>query len=135
MTREELDRFEKVVGQLQSIYDELSVLSKKSPNDAVNPFKLRFINNLLDQRHDLLGEEYRPFEDFSQFNEDDVPQNSDVVFILAQYLQCFEKLRADNVIMRHGEWVWTIEASEDEPGDEGDQVFVRTVRPKRLRER
>jgi hypothetical protein len=43
MTQDQLDTFEKLVGQLESVYDELSVLSKKSPNDAVSKFKLGFI--------------------------------------------------------------------------------------------
>lgn len=134
MKREDVDRFEKLVGQFQGLYDEVAVLSKKSPNDAMNKFKLRFTNSLLGQGNDLLGEKYIPFDNFSEFDEDDVPQNSDVVFILAQYLQCFEKLRADNVIQRYRDWYWTLEASEGEEGDEFGRVYVDTVKPKRLRE-
>lgn len=47
MNRKDVDEFEKLSVQLQSIYDELSILSKESPNDAVNKFKLNFINKLL----------------------------------------------------------------------------------------
>lgn len=134
MKKSELDTFEKLVGQLQSVYDELSVLSKKSPNDGVNKFKLGFLNTLICSANDLLSEPYRPFVDFTQFDIDEVPQNSDVVFILAQYLQCFEKLRADNVVSLHGSWYWKIDAGPDEKGDENGKVFVRTTRPLRLRE-
>ncbi|MBA3473238.1 MAG: hypothetical protein H0T57_08435 [Rubrobacter sp.] len=116
------------------MYDEIAVLSKKSPNDAMNRFKLRFTNSLLRQGNELLGERYIPFDNFSEFDEDDVPQNSDIVFILAQYLQCFEKLRADNVIQRYTDWYWALEASEGEEGDESGRVYVDTVKPKRLRE-
>lgn len=134
MKREDVDHFEKLVGQIQGLYDEVAVLSKKSPNDAMNKFKLKFTNSLLRKGNDLLGEKYIPFDNFSEFDEDDVPQNSDVVFILAQYLQCFEKLRADNVTWRHGTWCWILEASKGEKGDEHGQVYVETVKPKRLRE-
>ena len=134
MKRQDVDRFEKLAGQVQSVYDEIAVLSKKSPNDAVNRFKLKFVNSLLTQGNELLGDEYAPFKDFSEFDDDDVPQNSDVVFILSQYLQCFEKLRADNVEIRAGYRCWTVEADEDEEGDELEQVYIRTVKPKRLRE-
>ncbi len=134
MNRTELDKFEKLVGQIQSVYDETSVLSKKSPNDAVNTFKLSFINTLLAAANVLLGKSYRPFEEFTQFDEDNVPQNSDVVFILSQYLQCFEKLRADNVVWRMGSWHWTIEAKGEVGADESGRIYIRTVIPKRLRD-
>jgi len=134
MKREDVDRFEKLVGQLSGIYDEMSVLSKKSPSDATNMFKLRFINTLLAQSNDLLSEHYKPFKDFTEFNIDDVPQNSDVVLILSQYLQCFEKLRADNVTVKLGQWYWAVKADKHEQGAEKGFVYLKTVMPKRLRE-
>ncbi|MGP8051208.1 MAG: hypothetical protein ACLPYB_11450 [Desulfobaccales bacterium] len=133
MTRADVDKFERLVGQLQSTYDEISLLSKKSPNDAVNKFKLKFINTLLEQSNEFIGQKYKPFDEFMLFNEDDIPQNSDVAFILSQYLQCFEKLRADNVVMRSGEWCWAIKAEKGEKADDKGYVYIRTVIPKRLR--
>lgn len=76
MNRANVDTFEKISGQLLSIYEEISLLSKKSPNDAVNKFKLKFVNKLLLQSNDYLGEMYKPFDDFDSFDEDDIPQNS-----------------------------------------------------------
>ncbi|MEH2459447.1 hypothetical protein [Nostoc sp.] len=134
MKRKDVDEFEKLSVQLQSIYDELSILSKKSPNDAVNKFKLNFINKLLNNSNELLSQKYRPFEDFSEFDTDDIPQYSDVVLILSQYLQCFEKLRADNVKMQSGYWHWLVDVERDETGDElGKVYYIRTTCPKRLR--
>ena len=66
MNRGQLDVFEKLVGQIQSIYEELSVLSKKSPNDAVNKFKLTFVNTMLAESNQLLGDKYRPLADFAE---------------------------------------------------------------------
>jgi hypothetical protein len=134
LKKSEQDAFEKLVGQLQSVYDELSVLSKKAPNDGVNKFKLGFLNALLTSANGLLSDRYRPFPDFTQFDIDAVPQNSDVVFILAQYLQYFEKLRADNVVISQGAWYWRVDAAPGEKGDEHGKVLVRTTRPLRLRE-
>lgn len=102
----DVDKFEKLAGQVQGLYEEMSILSKKSPNDTVNKFKLKFINRQLSESNALLAERYRPFDDFEIFSEDDIPQNSDVVFILAQYLQCMEKLRGDHVTIRNGNWYW-----------------------------
>ncbi|MEH2153876.1 hypothetical protein [Nostoc sp.] len=134
MKRKDVDEFEKLSGQLQGIYEEISVLSKKSPNDAINKFKLNFINQLLNSSNEFLEDKYRPFKEFSEFDTDDVPQNSDVVFILSQYLQCFEKLRADNVQLRSGGWCWVVDAPENEIGDESGKIYIKTTRPKRLRE-
>jgi hypothetical protein len=134
MNRNDVDVFEKLSGQLLSTFEEISLLSKKSPNDAVNKFKLHFINKLISQSNDYLLEKYKPFEDFIIFDEDDIPQNSDVVFILSQYLQCFEKQRSDNVALRNGAWYWRIEGSENDNVDEHGMIFIRTVKPKKLKD-
>mgnify|MGYP000606659190 CR=1 FL=1 len=134
MNRSNVDVFEKLSGQLLSIYEEISLLSKKNPNDAVNKFKLKFVNDLISQSNDHLAYKYRPFDKFDKFDEDDIPQNSDVVFILSQYLQCFEKLRADNVVIRNGYWYWCVEGGEDGDVDDDGMVLIRTVKPKKLKD-
>lgn len=128
MKQEDIDVFEKLTVQLTSTYDELTLLSKKNPRDAVNKFKLKFINALLVRANEFLGSKYRPFEDFSTLEEDDVPQNSDAVFILSQYIECFEKYRADNVTREYGKWYWQVESKkgQNEKGPE-------TVMPRKLR--
>jgi len=134
MNRSSVDIFEKLSGQLLSIYEEVSFLSKKHPNDAVNKFKLKFVNKLMSQSNDYLEEKYKPFDDFDNFDEDDIPQNSDVVFILSQYLQCFEKQRADNVVIRNGTWYWHVEGDENDNVDDDGMVSIRTVKPKKLKD-
>lgn len=108
MNSADVDRFENLAGQLLGLYEEMSLLSKKNPNDAVNKFKLKFINRQLTESNALLANKYRPYDDFEVFSEDDVPQNSDVVFIQSQYLQCMEKLRGDHVVLRSGTWCWHV---------------------------
>lgn len=136
MNRSNVDIFEKLSGQLLSIYEEISLLSKKNPNDAVNKFKLKFVNKLISQSNEYFEEKYKPFDDFDNFDEDDIPQNSDVVFILSQYLQCFEKQRADNVVIRGGIWYWHVEGDENENDnvDDDGMVLIRTVKPKKLKD-
>ncbi|MEA5469416.1 hypothetical protein [Spirulina sp. 06S082] len=133
MKQKDVDEFEQLFGQLQGVYDELSILSKKSPGDAVNKFKLKFINQLLNQSNEFLGEKYRPFPDFFEFDLDDIPQNSDMVFMLAQYLQCFEKFRADSIMKRGSFWYWAVDAENVEEGDENGLIYINTTTPKRLR--
>lgn len=123
MNKSDIDIFEKLSGQLISVYEEISLLSKKSPNDAVNKFKLKFLNKLINDSNEFLSDKYKPFADFNLFNEDEIPQNSDVVFILSQYIQCFEKLRSDNVIQISSYWYWNTD----------DENKIKTVRPQKLK--
>lgn len=129
MRREDVDAFEKLVAQLQSLQAELGALAKKSPKDAVNTFKLKFINATIQQCNDLLGEKYRPFSEFDVFSPDDLPSNSDVTFIISQYLECAEKYRADNIFMRHAWWWWVIE------GEMEDRPSCRTAPPRKIENR
>jgi len=130
----DVDKFEKLARQVLGLYEEMSILSKKSPNDAVNKFKLKFINRQLSESNTLLGPRYRPFDDFEVFDEDEVPQNSDVVFILSQYLQCMEKLRGDYVVVRNGTWYWKVEVGEEDQVDEQGFTLIRSTKPKYLKD-
>lgn len=127
MTEIEIDIFEKVQTQLEGMYDEISLLSKKSQNDGLSIFKLKFINKILVDSNKVLGTKYKPFEDFESFDEDSIPTNSDVVMIFTQYINCFEKLRADNVIMGSGGWwYWSINNKKSE---------IKTKAPKKIRDK
>lgn len=53
--REELEQFEKLIGQLRGLHEEIGLLAKKSPNDAVNAFKLRLINKVVASANTALG--------------------------------------------------------------------------------
>ena len=55
LKRTQIDELEKLIGQLDSLHVELTTLAKKSPNDAVNNFKLRFVNTALDNCNKFLG--------------------------------------------------------------------------------
>lgn len=134
MNREDVNTFEKLNGQLVGVYEEMTLLSKKNPNDAVNKFKLKFINKLIGESNEYLSEAYKPFDDFDLFDEDDVPHNSDVVFILSQYLQCFEKLRSDNIVQDFGGWYWKVKGDDEDNVDENGMIQIRTVKPKRFKE-
>jgi hypothetical protein len=123
MKREEIDNFEKIMTQLESLHLEIGNLSKKSQNDAINKFKLKFINQAIVSANEILGTAYKPFEDFIQFEESDIPSNSDVTMMLGQYLNCMDKLRDDNVGNKSGYWVWRID---------GQLSDSRTKMPKKL---
>ena len=110
MKEKQVDQFEQIVTRLEGQYTEISILSKGKPNEAINKFKLKFINTVLSSANELLIKEYRPYPDFTVFNEDDMPSNSDVVFILSQYLSSLEKFREDNTELdRFGVRHWIID--------------------------
>lgn len=110
MTEKEVILFEKTKSQLQGLYTEISTLSKKSQNDALNKFKLKRINLVLQDCNILLGTKYKPFADFELFDEADIPTNSDGTLMLNQYLLCMEKLRTDNIVQDsfNYKWYWII---------------------------
>jgi hypothetical protein len=113
MKRDDIDRFEKLTAQLASTHHEIATLAKRSPNDGVNEFKLELINTLVDRCNTFFGAEHVPFEGFTMFSLDDLPTNSDVSFIIAQYIECAEKFRADNIQTLGGRWWWTTDQQDD----------------------
>ena len=132
MTKEDVNKFEKVQSQIEGLLLEVTNLTKKSPNDAVNKFKLKFINEILIEANRVLGKTYKPLSSFEKFDEDDLPSNSDVSFILSQYLSCFEKLRADNIYRKQEydgnkyfyEWYWVVGNSKS---------TIKTAPPKKIK--
>lgn len=110
MDKQQVETFLKLQPQLKSAYDEIALLSKKKPTDSLNKFKLKFINSMLLRANEILEDNYKPFpEDFTLFDEDDMPNNSDVVFILSHYLTSLEKLRCDNIECSDYDWYWLID--------------------------
>ena len=53
-TNEDVENLEKLTGQLSSLHDEVTALTKKSPSDAVNAFKLKLINKVLELGNQIL---------------------------------------------------------------------------------
>jgi len=121
----DVEGFEKINAQLEGVYNEITGLSKKSPNDGVNKFKLRFVNKILEDANLFLDDKHKPFDGFTVFDEDTLPSNSDVAFVLAQYLNCMENLRGKNIKEADfgGDWYWVID---------GKESSHRTAPPKKL---
>jgi hypothetical protein len=132
MNNTEINNFEKTQTQLEGLLTEITILARKSPNDGVNKFKLKFINEIILSGNKILGTTYKPLDSFEKFDEDDLPSNSDVTFILSQYLNCFEKLRADNIYIEQKydgnkyifEWYWVVNKSKSK---------IKTAPPKKIK--
>lgn len=110
----DIESLEKLIGQLQGLHSEITILAKKSPNDAVNEFKIGLINRVIKTGNKVLGPKYRPFDHFQGFDTDDLPSNSDVALVLAQYMEEAERYRADNITPNFENWVYLING---EPSD------------------
>jgi hypothetical protein len=119
----DINFFEKVKAQLSQLQNEISVLSKSKPDNPINKFKLGFINEKLVEANTILTGEFAPFKDFTVFDVDTVPTNSDVVMILSQYLDCLEAWRCANIHESSYSWYWNV------PGDN-----LRTQSPSRYRQ-
>ena len=111
-TKQDVENLEKLTGQMNSLHAEVTALTKKSPNDAVNSFKLKLINKVIELGNRILGEQYRPFPDFETFDSDDLPSTSDVAMVLGQYIEEAERFRSDNVIIEAGWWYYKIDGKK-----------------------
>lgn len=117
-----IEKFEKINSQLGGLHEEISVLSKKSPDAQINIFKLEYVNTIIKEANDILGNNYMPLKTFEQFLVETLPTNSDVVFILSQYLNCMEQLRTENIKYDY-DWYWVLN---------GKTTSIMTYPPKKL---
>ncbi len=69
-----------------------------------------------------MGDQYRPFQEFETFDEEELVSNSDASFIVATYLQAIEKFRSDNLKTVHGVWYYNLR----------EDLLIRAAPPGRL---
>lgn len=123
MKVEDIDLFITVDAQLSEMHKEISEMSKKKPDNPINKFKLKYINQIIENANKVLGKAFKPFDDFERFNEDDLPTNSDITIMLSQYQNAMEKYRCNNIKKTSiGDWVWVIKGKESN---------IETARPSR----
>lgn len=82
MKKEDIDKFEELQAQLKGLYDEMQALAKKSPNDALNKFKLGLIKIVIKDANAFLTALGHPLKYFQGFEEEILPSNSDVLLVL-----------------------------------------------------
>lgn len=99
MKRTDVDKYDELRSKLVSVRDDIALLSAKKPHDQLNSFKLKFINNLLAQVNELIGD-FRPEEDFNEFDNVELPSNSDVLMILNLYLAGMTRFKEANSIRK-----------------------------------
>jgi hypothetical protein len=107
MKRAEAEKLDRLIGQIDALHREISAAGKKSGTDAVNEFKLGFINTVLGAANDFLGNA-RPFPGFQQFDIVSLPSNSDVTFMLAQYAEALELIRSRSIEKDYSGWHYAL---------------------------
>lgn len=115
MKRNDVDKYQRGRSQLEAFHREFDTLAKKAANSALNPFKLKIVNQAVADANGVLGEEFLPIRGFTQFTDEELPSNSDVSMVLAQYLEALEVMRCRNIIRGSGgRWYWKVQDLPDE---------------------
>jgi hypothetical protein len=91
-TAQKASAWETAMPLLRAMYGEFKELSKKKPDDAVSKEKIKVVNRLLEKcREVLANEDSLSFLDL--LDEDELPQHSDVVLMLSQYVAAMNQYR------------------------------------------
>lgn len=107
-TEDDVRDLEKLIVQLQGVHIEISVLVKKAPNDGLNLFKLKLVNNILAKGNSILTGHYKALENFTTFDESALPTNSDVTMVLALYIEQAERFRSSNMVYSDYKWRYLV---------------------------
>ena len=93
VTQAQTDSFGVLNPLLSAMYSEFQELSKKKPQDVVSKGKVKLVNRMLMPVLELLDNE--PSRSFlNLLDEDDLPENSDVVLMLGQAIAAMKSFRA-----------------------------------------
>jgi hypothetical protein len=114
MKRADIDRYQRVRSQLEAFHREFEGLAKKAANGALNVFKTRIVNQAIAAANAVLGDEFLPIKGFEQFADEELPSNSDVSMVLAQYLEALEVLRCRNITRDGSFWYWRAEDADND---------------------
>jgi hypothetical protein len=108
MNQQEVEEFRKMAAQLDALHQEAIAWSKKHPDKPVSKFKIDLANTVLETARKVLDTS-APTLDFEKFNTDDLPTNSDLSFVATQFVECAEKIKAQNIKRApNGVWYWLV---------------------------
>ena len=130
-SQDQVDKFNYLSPMLDSALKEMREFSKRKQDGIVSAAKIKILNRILSDVRTIVSEE-DTVNYLDLLDEQDLPQNSDAVFMLTQYLQCFEKLRSDNVVNDYRGWCWRILDRKHPDADDDGYVFIPTVERKRI---
>jgi hypothetical protein len=115
-TQEKADSYDNLAPVFRSVYEEIQELCKKKPEATLNKTKVALINRIFVDVKDFLNG--MPVTKYLELLEDDnLPQYSDVVLVLAQYAAGLNQFRSRHYGYFLHEDQWVIKSKEKEqPG-------------------
>lgn len=91
-TKKKAELHEVVMPLLQAMYAEFKEFSKKKPDAVLSKSKVQVVNRLLEKCREVLESE-SSLQFLDLVDEDDIPQNSDVILMLSQYVAAMKQFR------------------------------------------
>ena len=83
--KKDTEKFDILYPMLTSIHNEMQDFAKKKQDGVLNELKVKLINNLLNDIKEILKTE-ESSKYLNLLDNDTLPQNSDAVIIIGQYL-------------------------------------------------
>jgi hypothetical protein len=108
-TTERAAKHDSLMPLLSAMFREFQEFAKKKPEGVLSKNKVKIVNRLLTDILTIVQDEpSRPFLDL--LDEDDLPQNSDVLLMLGQFVAAMEGFhekywRHDPVTYKHRWWL------------------------------
>lgn len=91
-TESDVAKYQMIYPMITSMYDEMKTLSAKKQDGVLNNFKIKSVSKLINSARELLVEE--PTLTYLEILEEEMlPQNSDVVLILSQYIDALKQYK------------------------------------------
>ena len=91
-TEQDVATYERFFPMLQAAHREMTELSKKKQDGIVNSLKIRNINRLLGDLKKIIEKD--PSKDYVELlDEEELPQNSDVVLLLSQWQAALQQYK------------------------------------------
>jgi len=105
ITDDDVKKYEMIFPMMKSMLEEMKTLSSKKQDGLVNTLKVKMINKLISTSRELLI--HSPALDYlEELDEDLLPQNSDVVLMLSQYIEALKQFHMKNQVFVDHIKVW-----------------------------
>jgi hypothetical protein len=92
-SQEKAELHEVTMPLLEAMHAEFKELSKKKPEAVLSNSKVKIVNRLLESCRKVLDSE-ASLDYLDLIDEDDIPQNSDVVLMLSQYVAAMRQFKS-----------------------------------------
>jgi len=109
MDTNQANEFDKLENQLFGLNNEICKISNKKPNDEINQFKVKILNDLLTEINQLFENANIQITKFPLFIDEELPTYSDINFVLSQFLEKMDYFRFQNTIDQFGIVYWNFE--------------------------